>query len=104
MKYSEIAKLNKNSIPACREAEYAAEIKRYIIYKNKLIRSLTIAFSAFFAALMLFVIIGRAAEVHSDYPAVFWPVAGVLCAAAAGCAVAVFVNMHTFKKFLKRFD
>ena len=53
---------------------------------------------------MLFVIIGRAAEVHSDYPAVFWPVAGVLCAAAAGCAVAVFVNMHTFKKFLKRFD
>ena len=53
---------------------------------------------------MLFIVIARMAELVSGYPAVFWSVVGVLGAAAAALAVAVGVNMYTFKKFLKRFE
>lgn len=104
MTYREISRLDKNSIPAGREAEYAALIKKYIIHKSKLTRALSIAFSACFVALMLFIAIGRAAEILSGYPAVFWSVAGVLGAAAVALAAAVGINMYSFKKFLKKFD
>ena len=104
MTYREISKLDKNSIPAGREAEYAALIKKYIMHMSRLTRALSIAFSACFVALMLFIVIARMAELVSGYPAVFWSVAGVLGAAAAALAVAMGVNMYTFKKFLKRFE
>ena len=104
MTYREISKLDKNSIPAGREAEYAALIKKYIMHMSRLTRALSIAFSACFVALMLFIVIARMAELVSGYPAVFWSVAGVLGAAAAALAVAVGVNMYAFKKFLKRFE
>ena len=104
MTYREIYKLDKHSIPAGREAEYAALIKKYIMHKSKLTRAVTIAFSACFVALMLFVTIARVAEIIADYPAVFWAVTAVLAAASAALLVAVIVNMVTFKKFLKKFE
>ena len=103
MTYRQISKLTRADIPAGREAEYAALIHKYIIRKNKLIRAFMIAFSAVFAALLIFVFIGRGAELHTDYPAVFWSVIGVLGAAALALAVCVGVNMYGFHKFLKRF-
>lgn len=104
MTYKEISKLDKRSIPAGREAEYAGLIKKYLTHKNKLIRGCMFAFSACFVVLIFFIIIGRGSELISDYPAVFWPIAGVLGAAALALAVVVGVNMYTFKKFLKRFE
>ena len=94
----------KADVPAGQEAEYAARIRRYIQKKSKLIRALMIATSAVFAALMLFIVIARAAELIQGRPAVFWAVAGVLGAAFVALAVAAGVNMYAFKKFLKRFE
>ena len=71
----------KADVPAGKEAEYAARIRQYIQKKSRLIRALMIAMSAVFAALMLFIVIARAAELIQGQPAVFWAVAGVLGAA-----------------------
>ena len=84
-------------------AEYARKVNDYIARKNKLIRALMIAFSAAFSACLLFVIVGRGAELHVSAPAAFWAVTGALGAAAAALAVAVGVNMYKFNKFLKKF-
>ena len=59
MTYKEIAALDKTSVPRGKEAEYAAFIKKYILHKSKLTRAFMIAFSAFVAACVLFIAIGR---------------------------------------------
>ena len=102
--YREISRLDRASIPEGREAEYAGLIKKYIVHKNKVVRALITACSVCVAVLVLFAAIGRSAGLLSANPAVFWCVAGVLAAAAAGFAVAVGVNMARFQKFLKRFS
>lgn len=104
MTYKQISRLDKRSIPAGREAEYAEYIRRYIVHKNKQIRAFIITFSCCFVACMLFLVIGRSAELIADHPAVFWPVFGVLAAASVAFAAVVGVNMFLFQKFLKRFD
>ena len=104
MTFKEISKLDKSSIPAGKEAEYAQLIKSYIVHKNKVMRAFITAFTACVAALDLFIAIGRASDVHTSYPAVFWAVIGVLGAACVFCAAAVGVNMYQFQKFLKKFE
>lgn len=104
MTFKEISKLNKSSIPAGKEAEYARLIKSYIVHKNKVLRAFITAFTVCIAALLLFVAIGRASDVYTTYPAVFWAVIGVLGAACAVCAACVGVNMYQFHKFLKKFE
>lgn len=104
MTYKEISKLDRSSIPAGKEAEYAELIKKYIIHKNKITKGFIMAFTFCFAAAMLFIIIGRSAGIYSDYPAVFWSVTGVMGGAAVAFAVVVGINMFRFHKFLKRFE
>ncbi len=82
----------------------AVRVRQYIMAKNRLIKRFTVAFSACLLALLVFIIIARGTSLYDDYAEVFWPVAGVLAAAAAACFATVVVNMVQFKKFLKKFD
>ena len=67
MTFKEISKLDKSSIPAGKEAEYAQLIKSYIVHKNKVMRAFITAFTACVAALVLFIAIGRASDVLGGY-------------------------------------
>ena len=104
MTYKEIAALDKASVPAGREAEYTAHIRKYILHKSRLVRAFMISFSVLVTLCALFVAVAFGFGLYGGYPAVFWSVTAVLAAAAACCAVGAAANMSAFRKFLKKFD